>query len=131
VAVATVQAESDDLAQAMRFEQVVGEKGVPTLRVRYPLDRHRSYRYGSSRSVGFWESLFSGESNLKYDGERVSVSGNRGVLLYADVEVRLPRKAVDGTFSNRVGPISSEDVEGKLRFDTGSGNIAVRRLRAR
>src|SRR5262249_23736982 len=35
VAVATIHAESDDLAQKMAFTQVDGKGGVPTLRVRY------------------------------------------------------------------------------------------------
>jgi len=45
VAVATIHAEDDDLAKAMRVEQVAGKLGVPTLRVIYPLDRESTIRY--------------------------------------------------------------------------------------
>jgi hypothetical protein len=133
VAVARVHAESEDLASAMRFEQVTNERGIPTLRVRYPADQ-RTFRYGQGRhsheSFSWIESLFGsfGGSNLEYDGRRVVVSGNRGVLVYADVEVQVPRRALEASFVNRVGPISGEDARGKLRFDTGSGTVTVRRL---
>src|SRR2546425_3021195 len=39
VVVATIHAENDDLAEAMKLEQGAGKLGVPTLRVIYPLDR--------------------------------------------------------------------------------------------
>src|SRR5213596_2837220 len=45
VAVATIHAEDDDLAKAMKVEQVAGKLGVPTLRVIYPLDRGNTIRY--------------------------------------------------------------------------------------
>lgn len=135
VAVATVHAESAELAAAMRFEQVTGPKGVPTLRVRYPVDRHRAFRYGGgrSRSGDSWSWLEAlvgslGGSNMEYDGRRVSVSSNRGVVLYADVEVQVPRREVDAEFRNRVGPLFGESVRGRLRFDTGSGTVNVRAL---
>src|SRR5262245_46612815 len=43
--VGTVHAESDELANTIRIEQVAGKLGVPTLRVRYPLDDERTLRY--------------------------------------------------------------------------------------
>jgi DUF4097 and DUF4098 domain-containing protein YvlB len=137
VAVATVHAESAELAAAMRFEQVAGRDGVPTLRVRYPVDRHRSFRYGaaSSRSdsaLSWLEAIVGamggGGNTMDYDGARVSVSGSRGVVLYADVEVQVPRRVLEATFRNRVGPLSGEGVRGRLRFDTGSGTVTVRAL---
>src|SRR6266704_6274799 len=45
VAVATVHAETDALANSVKFEQVAGKLGVPTLRVRYPLDQESTLRY--------------------------------------------------------------------------------------
>jgi hypothetical protein len=136
VAVATVHAESAELAQAMRFEQVTGPRGVATLRVRYPVDRHRSFRYSaaSSRSDDSWSWLealagaLGGGNTMDYDGARVSVSSNRGVVLYADVEVQVPRRELEGEFRNRVGPLFGEGMRGRLRFDTGSGNVTVRDL---
>jgi Putative adhesin len=133
VAIARVHAESDELASAMRFEQVTNERGVPTLRVRYPANQ-RTFRYGQGRrsddSFSWIESLFGrfGGSNIEYDGRRVVVSGNTGVMVYADVEVQVPRRVLEASFVNKVGPISGEDARGRLRFDTGSGTVTVRRL---
>lgn len=132
VAVATVHAESQALADSIRFEQVVGENGAPTLRVRYPLDQHRTIRYreGSHGSGGGWFSwLDGGSSGVKYDGYRVRVSSGQGVWLYADVEVRVPRRDIDGLFKQVVGPLNAQDVQGRARFDTGSGNVTVDRAR--
>src|SRR5437773_113047 len=61
VAVATVHAETETLASAVTFEQVAGKMGVPTLRVRYPLDEESNLRYpGRGRESGFLGSLFGG-----------------------------------------------------------------------
>lgn len=136
VAVATVHAESDDLAASMKFEMVRGEKGVPTLRLRYPLDEHSTIRYPGSKSTAegeghhsFW-NLFGGGSNstTTYDGERVKVSTSSGALLYADVEVQVPRGS-EGALRNFVGRIDARDVEGKLLFDSASGDITIQNAR--
>lgn len=135
VAVARVHAESNDLAASVRFEQVTGTHGIPTLRVRYPVDRHRSFRYSAASgragdSFGWLEAFLGsmGGNNMEYDGVRVNVSSNRGVVLYADVEVQVPRRLLEATFKNRVGPVSGEGLRGRLRFDTGSGSVTVRGL---
>jgi hypothetical protein len=118
LAVATVHAEDTALADAMRFEQVTGKGGVATLRVRYPVDRHSSFRYPGHDS-----------SQTEYDGRRVKVSGHRGVLLWAEVAVTVPRRSVAGTFRNVVGPLEGTELEGSLRFDTGSGEITLTDVR--
>jgi putative adhesin len=128
VVIATVHAESQDLADLMRLEAVTTEKGVPALRMRYPLDRHETIRYASSDAEGHkqgWWSGRHGHSNLKYDGHRVKVSGSKGVLLYADLDVQVPRKAIEATFRNHVGSLDGEGLEGTIRFDTGSGDIKI------
>jgi hypothetical protein len=132
-AVATVHAESQALADAVRFEQVTGESGVPTLRVRYPAE-HRTFRYaGGNREWdggGWLSSLFDGWGNgMSYDGRRIRVSSHQGPLLYADVEVRVPRRAIDGRFKQLVGPLHAADVSGRARFDTGSGDMTVDRVK--
>ena len=135
VAIAHVHAESDELAASMRFEQVTGTQGIPTLRVRYPVQRHQSFRYSgasgrSDNSFGWLEAFLGslGGNNMEYDGVRVNVSSNRGVVLYADVEVQVPRRVLEATFKNRVGPLAGEGLRGKLRFDTGSGSVTLRGL---
>src|SRR5947209_79950 len=76
VAPATIHAETDALADSVKFEQVAGRMGVPTLRVRYPLDEESSLRYpGRSRESGFLGSIFGGNSsNTEYDGHKVKIS---------------------------------------------------------
>ena len=127
VAVATVHAETDALANAVRFEQVSGRMGVPTLRVRYPLDEESSLRYpGRSKESGFLGSIFGGSSsNTEYDGHKVKVSDKGGVLLYADVEVQVPRHLDNAVFRNLVGFLEGKGLEGKILFDSGSGDITI------
>ncbi|HEU4400859.1 MAG TPA: DUF4097 family beta strand repeat-containing protein [Candidatus Polarisedimenticolia bacterium] len=133
VAVATVHAESAELADAMRFEQVAGKEGIPTLRVIYPLDRVGTVRYpggdGSSIAVPEFLSGLVG-SGTRYDGRKVRVTGGSGgTLIYADVEVQVPAHAVEATFRNVFGSLRGEGVEGKMKFDTDSGSIKVEKAR--
>lgn len=126
VAIATVHAESQALADSLKFEEVSIEAGTG-LRMRYPVDDHTTYRYSADTDgkTGVM-SWFHGNStsNLKYDGTKVKVSSNSGVLLYADIEVQLPaRLQGKGTFENHVGRMDARGVEGILKFATSSGDV--------
>jgi len=128
VAIATVHAESEELAAAVRFESASGSAGVETFRVRYPYGKSTSYRYPGSEgkeSGGWLEAVFGGGTTTTYDGHKVKVSQSSGVLLYADVEIQVPRGSADGSFRNVVGSLDAAGIEGKLRFDTGSGRITL------
>lgn len=126
VAVATIHADSDDWADQVRFEQVSGKHGVPTLRVRYPVKAHARFRY-SSPGGGFG----SQETTVRYDGKRVEVNSERGVLLYADVVVEVPAKTGEGIFINHVGTISAEGLQARrLHFDGDAAQIRLRGLDA-
>lgn len=127
VVIATVHGADQKTADLMRLEEVRDSKtGHPTLRMQYPLDRHTSYKYGQGEgSVGFFDRLFSGSTNSTYDGTRVKVSSGSGLALYADLVVEIPRGA-SGAFRNVVGTIEGEGVDGTLKFDSGSGDIALR-----
>ncbi|MEW6366684.1 MAG: DUF4097 family beta strand repeat-containing protein [Acidobacteriota bacterium] len=115
----TVHAESNELAGLLRLDVVTNDKGRPCIRVRYPLDRYKTYRYSAS-----------GSSNMDYDGyHNVSVSRHSGVLLYADLEVRVPARWMDGNFVNHVGRLEAEGIEGKYLFDTGTGEIAINKIK--
>ena len=117
VAIATVHAESAELADAVTFEQVRGDRGEPTLRVRYPLGFHRTVRYpGAERSTA------------EYDGHRMKVSGSSGVLLYADVEVQVPGHAVTATFRNLFGSLDARNVTGTIVLDTSGADVVARAL---
>jgi hypothetical protein len=125
VAVASIHAGSDELASLMKLEEVAGEDGEPVLRVIYPLDRHRTYRYGAGRGTGSsWLNLLGGGSStgVSYAGEKIRVADHRGVPLYADVEIRLPARDLTAVFVNHVGEIHARDVRGDLRFSTTSGD---------
>jgi hypothetical protein len=117
VAVATIHAESQALADAVRFEQVSGVRGVPTLRVRYPKE-HDIFRYP-----------VAGRSYVEYDGRQIQVDGREGVLVYADVEVQVPHRTLDARFKTHVGAMSARGLEGRLVFDTGHGAIELRQLK--
>ena len=138
VAVATVHAGDAALADLMRFEQVVGERGVPTLRVIYPLDRDRTIRYEARDEARAGEHhhgiewLFGSgwdSTNVTYDGRRVRVSARAGAPVYADVEVKVPRHALSARFRNVVGALSAAGIEGRILLDTGRGGITARRLK--
>jgi DUF4097 and DUF4098 domain-containing protein YvlB len=116
----------------MRFEQVSGKAGVPTLRVVYPLDRYNTLRYDSRHpSHGGLSGFFGGShTSTKYDGRTVKVSSDRGVVLYADVEIQVPAaRAVEARFHNEVGRLDARELEGKLDFDSSGGDILLERLK--
>ena len=132
VAIATIHAENDELAAAMRFERVEGgppaeESGAPTLRVRYPLDKHSSLRFPRKDGDSWFicKLIDIGRTRLKYDGHQVSVSNHSGVLLYADVEVQVPNRDLGATFRNRIGRLDGRGIRGTIRYDTDSGDISV------
>lgn len=113
--VATLHAESAAVLDGMRFEATTDEKGHPSLRVRYPAGESR-IRYPREGN---------GSSEIKYDGHRVRVSGNSGVVAWADLEVRLPKSAIEVWLKNGVGALSASGVSGTLKFDTASGDITL------
>ncbi|HEU5181251.1 MAG TPA: DUF4097 family beta strand repeat-containing protein [Candidatus Polarisedimenticolia bacterium] len=128
VAVATLHAESEALLEKMQFRQVTGEKGRPTLRVEYPIGTRETVRFPHSPdgdSGGILGHFFGGTSTVKYAGHTVKVSAGEGTLLYAEVEVQLPAKDVEGTFRNLIGKITGEGVQGTLMFDSASGDISL------
>lgn len=106
VVTATVHGVDQKTADLMTLQEVRDSKtGHPTLRMIYPLNQHTTYRYGrDGNGGGFFESMFGGRTTTTYDGTRVTVSGGRGLALYADLVVEIPRGA-SGTFRNAVGAI--------------------------
>ena len=132
VATATIHAESDALVRKMDFRQVTGEKGLPTLRVEYPIGNHETVRYphaSEGETHGFLGQFFGGTSTLKYAGMTVKVSGSDGVVLYADVVVQVPSKGVEATIRNHVGRIDGEGIQGKFLFDSASGDVNLDKVK--
>jgi hypothetical protein len=116
-AVATIHAETAELANAVTFEQVLGEHGRPTLRVRYNLGLVHTVRVPGVR-----------RSTVQYDGRTVRVSGTGGTLIYADVEVHVPRRDVGGTFRNLFGSLDAERIAGTIVLDTDGAEVLARAL---
>ena len=132
VAVATVHAESDEAAALMKFEQVTDDEGRPCMRVRYPIERYGTIRYpgpGKSGNSSWTNWLGENNNRLEYDNHRVRVNSTSGTLLYADLEVQVPSRQGEGVFKNHVGRLEGKDLEGTLRFDTGSGDIDLQHVR--
>jgi DUF4097 and DUF4098 domain-containing protein YvlB len=132
-ATATIHAQDETLAGEVRFEKVKGPDGEPVLRVIYPIGWNTTFRYphgsaGDEARSGLG-ALFSFADRIDYGGRRVRVSSSSGVLLYADVEVELPARPVQGRFRNVVGPLRGEKVHGKLLFDSNSGDVTLTGLR--
>jgi hypothetical protein len=131
VVVATVHAEDDALASSVRLEEVRGDDGLPTLRVRYPTaPRVLRYRRTDDDDDG-WDGfgMFGDRNSERYDGHRYRVSSRRGTLLYADVEVRLPAHAPRATFRELIGELIAEGLEGKLSFRVNSADVRLSQLR--
>jgi DUF4097 and DUF4098 domain-containing protein YvlB len=126
-AVATVYAESQALADAVRFEPVSGDAAA--LRVRYPYDKVGTFRYREpgSHDDGLWLS-FSSSSNYSYDGRNVKVNPGHGSRIHADVEVQVPRGGANGRFVNLVGLLEAEGLRGNLRFEVASADLRLARL---
>jgi putative adhesin len=126
--VATVYGESDDLAGAVRLERVPGEGA--TVRVRYPYDRVKTFRYRapSDHDSGFWGGDWSSADQVEYDGRRVSVSHRHGTTLYADLDVRVPASRVRARFVQKVGLVEAEHLQGDLAFAVASADLRLRAL---
>ncbi len=128
VAVATVHAENDALADSIRFEKVSGES---TLRVVYPLENGDTVRYpGDSGDSSLLGRLFGSSTNTttKYAGRKVRISSGSGRLMYADIEIQVPARGARADFRNIAGRISGENLSGDFKFDIQSGEILLTRL---
>jgi len=131
VVVATVHAETEALAAAVRLESVKGDGPGQTIRVRYPggesTIRYRG-SHGSNDSflVGLFTDHFQGR--FSYDGRSMQVSSTRGKLLYADVEVEVPAGDLEAAFRNRVGAVSATGLSGRLSFDVASADLRLDHL---
>jgi putative adhesin len=137
IAVATIHAESEELARAVRFESVTtgrprAERDMPTLRVRYPLDDDSILRRPGSRHVTLLvlPKWLSGViTKLEYDGRHVGVDDHQGVLIYADVEVQVPAREIEAIFRNFFGKLDGSDLEGRITFDTHGGDVSIGKSR--
>jgi hypothetical protein len=129
--VATVHGADDQLASSVRLEEVRGDRGIPTLRVRYPATRRTLRYFDPDARHDDWPGFFSfGNSDgTRYDGRTYHVSARRGELLYADVEVRVPPRLAAATFLELAGRLDAEGLQGKLAFRVESADLRLSHLR--
>jgi hypothetical protein len=125
--VATVHAETAELADAVRLERVDPGGGAATLRVRYPYDKVSTFRYRERSDDGGFFGWSSSES-YDYDGHRVRVNRGKGTWLHADVEIRVPAAKIQGSFVQWIGDIDADSLQGELRFRVASADLKLRRL---
>ncbi len=126
--VATVRAETAELAQAMRLERVGNGGATATLRVRYPSDVS-TVRYADPGRERDWPFGDVGASETyDYDGRRMRVNPGRGSRLSVDLEIQVPSGARHASFRNLVGRIEAEGLQGTLRFEVGSADLRLRGL---
>jgi len=127
--VATVYAENQSLADAVRLDRIGDAGGPATLRVRYPYDKVSTFRYRAPGDHGNWSLFGWGEgSSYDYDGRNVHINPRRGTTLYADVDVRVPKSRVKATFRNLAGLVEADGLQGSLRFSVESADLRLRRL---
>ena len=126
--VATVHAESAELAGAVTLERVAGGPVPATIRVRYPYDRVSTFRYRAPGDHGDDFFGWSGSDTYEYDGHRVRVSRGHGRELYADVEVRVPAARVEARFVQLAGLVEAERLRGDLGFRVANADLRLREL---
>jgi DUF4097 and DUF4098 domain-containing protein YvlB len=125
--VATVHAESAELADAVRLERVDGA-GPATLRVRYPYDRVSTFRYRPPGQADGFSFGFGGRSSYDYDGHRVHIESGRGTRLWADLEIVVPPGPIHGAFGNLAGLVEAEGLGGRIAFHVESADLRLRGL---
>lgn len=115
----------------LAFVEATDRDGRRELALSYPVDDYDTFHYprlsGRNREPGFWESLFAGmsQTTTSYRGERIRVTGGSGSpMLYADLAIALPANA-NLVIRNVVGDVEGGNMSGKLRVDTGSGEVTI------
>lgn len=126
--VATVHAENDALANAVRIERTGGGSVAATLHIVYP-EGERTLRYPNRRGDHGWEwTLFSIGEAHEYQNRTFHVSRSRGRLLFVDLEIRVPARVAAARFRNLIGEVDAEGLDGKLAFDVESADLRLARL---
>lgn len=124
--VATIHADTQALADSLRFERKTTRQGLPLLLLQFPVEEHRHFRYPALRGSTTFD-LGREEGSWSWSGgrNRITVDGRDGVLLYADVEIEVPRQRLEASFYNRVGGLTATGASGRLRFDTAGGDVKL------
>ena len=126
--VATVHAETQALADQVRLERIPGSGGAVALRIRYPYDQVRTFRYREPSSTDQFSFGFDSGDSYEYDGHDVRVSRGHGTRLYTDLEIQVPKGELRAQFRNLLGLVDAEGLRGSLRFEVASSDLRLRNL---
>lgn len=119
---ATIHVDVSDAAQGksildgMKWVHSKDHKGRSEMALSYPLDRYTTYRRPGA--------MHWGQTNTRYMGRRVKISGRDGLSLYADLEILVPTGSKLGV-RNAVGGIQGDSLTADLDLDTSSGDVDI------
>lgn len=123
--VATVHAETEALADTLKFERRTWSGGEPVVRLSWPVAQHRSFRFPGAPGSSDFRYGEDGSMDGWLGRHRVRVSREDGPLLWAEIDVQVPRRALRAGFYNRAGAVNASGLQGTLRFDTAAGAIGI------
>jgi putative adhesin len=127
--VVTIHAETQALADGVRFERVSAAGEPPVWRVRYP-DHVGTIRYRAPLGEDTYQIslglLSFSSSSYRYDGRTYRISPGHGKRLWADVLVRVPPLLTRARFQNVAGLVDAEGLHGSLRFEVASADLHLR-----
>lgn len=123
--VATVHAETEALADTLRFERRTWSDGEPVVRLSWPVAQHRTIRFPGAPGRSDFHYDEDGSTQGWLGRHSVRVSRDEGTLLWAEIDVEAPRHALRAGFYNRAGDVTASGLQGTLRFDTAAGAIAI------
>jgi hypothetical protein len=126
------QSETRKLLDGMKWVKGTDGKGHEEIVLSYPVDDYRGFAYprpGQDSDLPDWLSWLesAGHTMTVYRGERVRIYGKPRSdvpVLYANLKIALPAGG-DVVVRNVVGAVRGGQLEGKLRVDTGSGDIEI------
>jgi DUF4097 and DUF4098 domain-containing protein YvlB len=127
------ESETRKLLDGMKWVMGTDGKGHEELVLTYPVDDYRGFAYPRAGQDGDdlpeWLSFLesAGHTSTHYRGERVRIYGkprSSVPVLFANLKIALPNGG-DLVIRNAVGSVRGGQLEGKLRVDTGSGDIEI------
>ena len=127
------ESETRKLLDGMKWVKGTDGKGHEEVVLSYPVDDYRGFAYPRPGNDGDdlpdWLSWLesAGHTSTHYRGERVRIYGKPKSdvpVLYANLKIALPAGG-DVVVRNAVGSVRGGQLEGKLRVDTGSGDIEI------
>lgn len=127
------EAETRKLLDGMKWVRATDGKGHSEATLSYPVEDYQGFAYPRPGQEGDdlpdWLSWLgdAGHTSTRYRGERIRIYGRPRAsvpVLYANLKIFLPAGG-EMVVRNVVGPVRGGQLDGKLRVDTGSGDIQI------